>query len=121
MSRENCSHGNSAPRDLVQHLHPSQAGAGRHKCPVCAFHAGLTSAAKFAGSLLETCQNGSRAPVAMLSSLPDSQGGKGRHRCCVCAFAAGVGYSSSLQNALEDIATAAREEGCGCKHSQHRR
>lgn len=37
-----CTHvGRRAPRDVIQNLPESQAGLGRHKCAVCAYHAGF--------------------------------------------------------------------------------
>lgn len=38
---ESCRHGNDAPSTLLANLPPSQGGSGRHKCPVCAYRAGL--------------------------------------------------------------------------------
>jgi hypothetical protein len=40
MTTEACKHGKSAPRDLIEALPESQAGAGRHKCAECAYEAG---------------------------------------------------------------------------------
>lgn len=40
---ESCMHGNTAPQWIIASLPPSQAGPGRHKCVVCAYHAGLSS------------------------------------------------------------------------------
>lgn len=37
---EQCQHGSSAPRDTLEDLPKSQAGAGRQKCTVCAFRLG---------------------------------------------------------------------------------
>ncbi|RKZ93392.1 MAG: hypothetical protein DRR19_01215 [Candidatus Parabeggiatoa sp. nov. 1] len=37
---EHCDHGNSAPYDVLKNLHYSQAGAGRHKCTICAYKEG---------------------------------------------------------------------------------
>jgi len=38
---ENCKAGSVAPKEMLEDLHPSQAGAGRHKCPVCAYRIGF--------------------------------------------------------------------------------
>jgi hypothetical protein len=38
---ETCSHNSDAPISILENLPYSQAGAGRHKCPVCAYNAGL--------------------------------------------------------------------------------
>lgn len=38
---ETCLHGKSAPFSTISGLQESQAGAGRHKCAVCAYHAGF--------------------------------------------------------------------------------
>jgi hypothetical protein len=36
--------GKRAPKDVIDALPESQAGKGRHKCAVCAYHAGFESA-----------------------------------------------------------------------------
>ncbi len=41
---ENCEHANAAPRATIEALPESQAGAGRHKCAVCAYRAGFLEA-----------------------------------------------------------------------------
>lgn len=41
---ENCEHAKAAPRAIIDELPESQAGAGRHKCAVCAFRAGYAAA-----------------------------------------------------------------------------
>jgi len=38
---ENCDHGHAAPRRMLAELPDSQAGMGRHKCPVCAYYHGF--------------------------------------------------------------------------------
>lgn len=83
-----CEHGSAAPDDLIAAIEESQAGAGRHKCVICAFQHGVSNVA-VAGDV-ERCAHGSIAPIAMLVALPPSQAGTGRHRCTVCAFAAGL-------------------------------
>ncbi len=84
-----CAHGNAAPTAVVEQLPPSQAGAGRHKCVVCAFQRGQDRAGQGAH---EQCDHGNSAPVEVLRALPESQAGPGltRHRCTVCAYAAGA-------------------------------
>jgi hypothetical protein len=40
-----CSYtGKRAPKDVIDALPPSQAGKGRHKCAVCAYHEGFNTA-----------------------------------------------------------------------------
>ena len=36
-----CPHHRTAPRDVISALPHSQAGEGRHRCAVCAYHAGV--------------------------------------------------------------------------------
>ena len=83
-----CAHDSAAPADVLQRLADSQAGAGRHKCVICAYQRGLEGNT---GAPTETCNHGNIAPVAVLEGLDHSQAGPGlaRHKCAVCAFAAG--------------------------------
>ena len=87
---QSCAHGSSAPIAALEHLPSSQAGAGRHRCVVCAFQRGQEG---LGGGALEKCSHGNVAPVSVLSALAESQAGPGltRHRCAVCAYADGVG------------------------------
>lgn len=41
---EECQAGQRAPRDMLDGLPDSQAGSGRHKCCVCAYHEGFAAA-----------------------------------------------------------------------------
>ena len=89
MTNERCQHGTDAPIVALARLHDSQAGAGRHKCPNCAYQQGFRwglTHDDFPSTDFETCQIGSTAPRSVLSTLPASQGGTGRHKCTVCAF-----------------------------------
>ena len=88
-SMQNCAHGSAAPIDVLEGLPVSQAGAGRHKCVVCAFQRGQQEAI---GGVVEQCDHGHSAPVEVLRALAESQAGLGftRHRCAVCAYAAGA-------------------------------
>lgn len=99
MSEEFCSHGHHAPQILLKTLPDSQAGAGRHKCPVCAHAAGVaaTSGTPAVLGITETCAHGRTAPRALLESLPDSQAGSGRHKCALCAYS--LGWSHSVPSA----------------------
>lgn len=93
MATENCDHGHAAPRELLEDLHESQAGTGRHKCCVCAYAEGLqvgrTNATMPGLGDSDVCQVGNRASRAMLDALPESQAGEARHKCTVCAYHAG--------------------------------
>jgi len=40
MSVEECKHGNSAPKSVLDNLEDSQGGTGRHKCTICAYKEG---------------------------------------------------------------------------------
>ncbi len=87
-----CDHGKSAPVELLQSLHDSQAGVGRHKCVICAYQAGLMRGREHAtlqNEPTETCAHGSHATANVLAELPTSQAGEGRHKCAVCAYAYG--------------------------------
>ena len=44
MSHATCPHQSSAPVALLRELPRSQAGDGRHACPVCAYRAGFKAA-----------------------------------------------------------------------------
>lgn len=89
MPLQQCDHGSAAPTEVLQDLPESQAGAGRHKCVICAYQRGLEG---ITGASAENCDHRNVAPVPVLVDLPQSQAGLGiaRHKCAVCAFAAGV-------------------------------
>jgi hypothetical protein len=40
-NNETCIHGGVSPISLLAELHHSQAGSGRHRCPICAYDYGL--------------------------------------------------------------------------------
>ena len=98
-NNETCIHGGNTPVNLLSHLHHSQGGTGRHKCPVCAYEEGFNLGSSgqwesyqvFSSSNTdsERCLEGSIAPTAILTNLGDNQGGTGRHKCTNCAFKAG--------------------------------
>jgi hypothetical protein len=85
MTTQNCNHGNSAPADVLEEIHDSQAGSVRHKCAVCAYARGYADGR---GATPFKCATRS-ATNRRLGDLPDSQAGPGRHKCCVCAYQAG--------------------------------
>ncbi len=74
MSTENCEHGNAAPRDMIAGLQDSQAGAGRHKCAVCAyqegFKAGRASLGKWAELVAELPEMIATVVKTELAKLP---------------------------------------------------
>lgn len=98
-NNETCIHGGVSPVSLLDELHHSQAGSGRHRCPTCAYEQGFNLGSSgnwntyedYCNSIYEpeTCQNGSIAPTQILSNLGDNQGGTGRHKCTNCAFRQG--------------------------------
>lgn len=45
---ERCSGGSAAPRTMLEGLHASQAGTGRHKCPICAWKEGFEAGQQYA-------------------------------------------------------------------------
>lgn len=93
-----CDHGNTAPDQVLEDLHVSQAGMrdgveiSRHKCCECAFARGHEFGLRYdtapAGSshCKKTHQS---APATIMTELPISQGRAGRHKCAICAFQAG--------------------------------
>jgi rubredoxin len=102
---EACAHGSTAPYKILENLHESQAGAGRHKCPACAYRLGIEAGItkRLGGApdgvekAIERCDEGSSAPKSILRSLPIYQGGTGRHKCPVCAYKQGYDYGLSQQ------------------------
>lgn len=112
MNNETCIHGGVSPISLLENLHHSQAGSGRHRCPTCAYEQGFilgsskkwNSYIEYSNSILdgEKCQNGSVAPTSILISLDDNQGGTGRHKCTNCAFKQGFEVGV-LENKIDAI------------------
>ncbi len=107
-NNETCIHGGVAPVSLLDSLHASQAGSGRHRCPTCAYEEGfLLGSSKLWKSYTsfskeynahkdyEFCKHDSGTPTSILRGLGDNQGGTGRHKCTNCAFKQGfeVGLS----------------------------
>jgi len=107
-----CEHRSSAPEDLVAHLPKSQAGAGRHKCAVCAYAEGYRDALAggAAASPLATCRHRNRAPNDLLTRLPESQAGpdRERHKCCVCAYALGAADGGMAFSFPDDVSDSDR-------------
>jgi len=106
MPRQLCEHGSAAPTEVLQGLPESQAGAGRHKCVICAFQRGLEGAV---GVPAETCDHGNAAPIPILLALSQSQAGLGiaRHKCAVCAFTAGVAAARLERSYPDEVPAAA--------------
>ena len=105
-----CAHGRQAPVELIERLHDSQAGIGRHKCPVCAYEIGTAAiatdgAARDRGLEIESCACGASAPGFILAALPDYQGDPGRHKCPVCAYQQGLGAIRADGNMYPDEVT----------------
>jgi len=100
---EQCRHGSVVPVDVLESLHDSQAGTGRHKCPNCAFQAGLEvglSGKTIAGDV-EECSKGSSTPHSLLKGLSDSQAGIGRHKCTNCAYQ--QGYKQGVSQRTKSV------------------
>lgn len=97
---ETCKHKKVAPINALELLPHSQAGAGRHRCAVCAFYAGENAGRKQKRitSSLTRCKHGNFAPIPGIKEIPDSQAGTGRHKCIVCAYALGLSQGEWLQN-----------------------
>ena len=112
MPNERCQHGSNTPVAALARLHDSQAGAGRHKCPNCAYQQGFQwglTHEDFPTVDLETCQIGLTAPRSVLSKLPDSQGGTGRHKCTVCAFNYGFEAAQAKGTTTEKTSPPSKE------------
>ncbi len=111
-NNEICIHGGVSPISLLEGLHHSQAGSGRHRCPICAFELGFNlgssgtwkTYADYCITLndAEICQIGSVAPAHILTNLGENQGGLGRHKCTNCAFKQGFEVGV-LENGIKDI------------------
>lgn len=111
MNNETCIHDGIAPVDLLDGLHHSQAGSGRHRCPTCAYEEGFLlgsserwkSYKEYSEAIDngESCQIGNIAPTSILRNLGDNQGGTGRHKCTNCAFKKGFEAGGSETVDLE--------------------
>lgn len=111
-NNETCLHGGVSPISLLEELHQSQAGSGRHHCPTCAYEQGFNLGSSgnwhtyddYCKTLKdsEICQIGSIAPTHILTNLEDNQGGTGRHKCTNCAFKKGF-EAGILKNGNQDI------------------
>ncbi|WP_298948552.1 DUF3883 domain-containing protein [uncultured Polaribacter sp.] len=112
MNNETCIHGGISPVSLLESLHHSQGGSGRHRCPTCAFEEGFIvgSSGKWKSyddyslSIIdpEKCPQGSIAPSIVLKNLGENQGGAGRHKCTNCAFKQGFEVAI-LENNIDNI------------------
>lgn len=112
MNNETCIHGGISPVSLLENLHHSQGGSGRHRCPTCAFEEGFIlgssdkwkSYDEYSLSIIdpEKCPQGSVAPSKILKNLGENQGGAGRHKCTNCAFKQGFEVAI-LENNIDNI------------------
>ena len=66
---EDCPHGNSAPLEFLKNLQDSQAGAGRHKCVVCAYKEGFEAGKKDTSLLISVIENISPGKLT-LTAMP---------------------------------------------------
>lgn len=107
MPLQQCDHGSAAPTEVLETLPHSQAGAGRHKCVICAFQRGFEGVN---GAPAENCNHANAAPIPVLQGLPDSQAvpGVARHKCAVCAFAAGVAAAGAERQYPDEVPAAAQ-------------
>ncbi len=99
MKFEECQQGKKAENSFLKKLPYSQAGAGRHKCVICAYIAGVGDGNLLImhnSSNLEICQHGSIAPIDILDNIHDNQSGDSRHKCAVCAYQ--EGYEVGVKN-----------------------
>lgn len=113
---EQCSHGRSAPIAVITGLHDSQAGSGRHRCPVCAYVEGRKhgeAGISMPAGDTEECHVGKAAPGFVLSELPENQGGTGRHKCVICAYQAGLSEGIGAWNGKSSAETEQLTHGIG--------
>ena len=76
---EACPHNKIAPASVIAGLHESQAGAGRHACPVCAYVEGKKAGeagVRVPGGRIQGCQVGHSAPLSVLTTLPIAKVGQ---------------------------------------------
>ena len=104
-----CQHGSFAPDGFVEHWPSAQAGAGRHKCAVCAYSRGYGDmlSGQQSAAMLEPCRHGNRAPVDVLSNLPTSQAGpdRERHKYCTCAYSEGAAVAGIAFQYPDDVSS----------------
>jgi hypothetical protein len=100
-----CDHGNSAPIEVLDKLHASQAQTGRHKCVICAYQQGYQlgreKIAEPPIGKLEKCQKGKEAPSNILFDLPESEAEEGHPKCAVCAF--NFGFEMGIMESLDSL------------------
>lgn len=105
-----CNHDITVSYSIMDELVERQAGAGRHKCCVCAFDLGFKIATSdlfdntndYFNTVNDKfkCKEGLVSSNKMMSSLPESQAGPERHKCATCAFNLGLeaGFSDPINN-----------------------
>ena len=68
---DTCQHGNKAPVSLMKKLPITQAGIGRHKCPVCSYQEGYVDGFLAATQLIQDKIPKSKEDILLLK---ESQG-----------------------------------------------
>ena len=63
---EECQHGNKAPVKFLENLPDSQAGAGRHKCVVCAYKKGFDAGTNNNNFLASIIKNTGSSPKKLV-------------------------------------------------------
>jgi hypothetical protein len=59
---EMCKHGKGAPEDVLENLPDYQGKTGRHKCVVCAYHAGIKEGLRLAKAKEQKAQKNPTPP-----------------------------------------------------------
>jgi hypothetical protein len=110
-----CDHLSVMPDNIIQTLPHSQAGAGRHKCVICAYtkgvEAGKNNVSKITKKASEKCSHHKLCSIEILLKLPDSQAGEGRHKCAVCAYDIGFKVGILECNTASDLSTIEQTHG----------
>lgn len=93
-----CEHGNRAPELVILNLPaPCESRAGRQKCAVCAYAAGIDDGLHgHVPAKSEQCaKQHAYAPLEMLKALPRTQVQPHRHRCVYLAYQEGKSEGQS--------------------------
>jgi hypothetical protein len=60
MTNQTCAHGKSAPDATLESLPVYQGGSARHKCPVCAYEAGVQEGLRRARAAIQDLEREAR-------------------------------------------------------------
>lgn len=103
-----CSENKSMPKNLIESLNFNQAGAGRHKCVICAYNNGIRDGEQKALDFatedqIEVCQHGRKALKSSIDSIHSNQRyEQGRHKCAICSYHFGYEVGLGIQESELD-------------------